>query len=176
MSYSIAGFQVPHRYFPDFKFRRYEPRLADCVVNLFQILGIFDATTAGIIRILKGCHGLTSEEIVQIFEYLRNDQCWKFKTYTGRSQAFVTKFKDLANGQVAIAGITYPDGNKHVFFIGRNYGMVVNGIIQAGNLWILDPQVSLFIDCGNRDSQILNCLGQYNSLHLLLYKNKDIFR
>ena len=127
----LSNFTITDQILADFRRLSTRPYM-DCVISALQIIGILDTFTANVLRITKiGTHGIDSNEIELIFS-LRTNQRFLFMP-TNNIDEFIQYIRThLQPGNVSFCGVTYMNGQSHVFLIGRD---------TDGNIIKIDPSV-----------------------------------
>lgn len=133
LNYEIAQFRICNENFANFT--RLASHDKDCVINALELLKIVDKLSAGIMRIIvEPGKGIGINTLQNIFSFLYQNHLWVFRQYNNL-QILVDKITTkLMQGYVVFCGITYPNGNNHVFLIG----------LDIHNRYsLIDPQIAL---------------------------------
>lgn len=116
------------------KFIRKLPADKDCVINAIQLIGLIDARTADLMRILVGNKGIDKDEIEKIFKWVIPEYYWEFSylPINHKNKEFIEViFKDIPSKHIIFCGVTFNNGNNHVIIIGKT---------KDNQLVSIDPQ------------------------------------
>jgi hypothetical protein len=156
----ISNFLISDQSISDFKRLSSKPH-TDCVISALQIIGILDFFTANVLRITKIApgSGIYENEIELIFS-LRTNKRFLFMPTTDVNEFAQYVKKHLQPGNVVFCGVTYTNGQKHVFLIGKDLN---------GNLIKIDPQVPYPLCFLESDDECYRNFAENTSKYWLLF-------
>lgn len=116
-------------------FTRMSPNPTDCVINAMEILGILDARSAGIARILVNEKGVSPDDILAIFNLINpNLHQW---TVIQHQTSLEELARNLQPGFAYFCGLVFFEVSAG---IGGHVVVLAKSADQS--VWILDPQLS----------------------------------
>ena len=153
MTFEIATFYITEENFKNV--RRYVKKSRDCVVNVMEMLGIIDNTTADVLRIAVGDVGLQKNQIEDIFSYFFPQARWRFFPYKNIQTLEEYCQKMLPVSHVIFCGIKTTK-DAHVFLIGKR---------TDHEIVYIDPQMSVV--CELKYSECATHIVNANEYYIL---------
>lgn len=129
MTFNVAQFRLTDDAIS--KFRRWIKKPRDCVINVMELLGIFNQQIANLCRIMVGDSGLTGNQIEDIFSLVELNFKWRFFRFTKLETLAQFTNQELQQGHAIFCG--YMGQSEHVFLIAKKLN---------GEIMYVDPQTT----------------------------------